>query len=158
MILNLSHREDSAMASESEVNGDCVDVIIPLGARYASMLRVVTASLGVDAGFSIDEIDDFKLAVSEVFSMLVAEGSVADGSVADGSVAEGHHGGRARASFRLEQATMSVALSLESGARVNVQPDELALTILKAVVDSYDIGESAVTLAKGAIETSALSG
>ena len=53
---------------------------------------------------------------------------------------------------------MSVALSLESGARVNVQPDELALTILKAVVDSYDIGESAVTLAKGAIETSALSG
>ena len=144
MILNLSHRGDSvAMVSESEINDDCVDVIIPLDARYASMLRVVTASLGVDAGFSIDEIDDFKLAVSEVFSMLVAEG---------------HHGGRARASFRLEAATLSVALSLESGARVNVQPDELALTILKAVVDSYDIGESAVTLAKGAVEASALSG
>ena len=141
------------MVRESEVNDDCVDVIVPLDVRYGSMLRVVTAALGVDAGFSIDEIDDFKLAVSEVFSMLVAEGSVADGSVA-----EGHHDGRARASFRLEQATMSVALSLESGARVNVQPDELALTILKAVVDSYDIGESAVTLAKGAIETSALSG
>ncbi len=154
MILNLSHRGDSvAMVSESEINDDCVDVIIPLDARYASMLRVVTASLGVDAGFSIDEIDDFKLAVSEVFSMLVAEGSVAEGSVA-----EGRHGGRARASFRLEAATLSVALSLESGARVNVQPDELALTILKAVVDSYDIGESAVTLAKGAVEASALSG
>lgn len=149
MIINLSHRGGSvAMVRESEVNDDCVDVIVPLDARYGSMLRVVTAALGVDAGFSIDEIDDFKLAVSEVFSMLVAEGSVA----------EGHHGGRTRASFRLEQATLSVALSLESGARVNVQPDELALTILNAVVDSYDIGESAVTLAKGAVETSALSG
>ncbi len=154
MIINLSHRGGSvAMVRESEVNDDCVDVIVPLDARYGSMLRVVTAALGVDAGFSIDEIDDFKLAVSEVFSMLVAEGLVAEGSVA-----EGHHGGRTRASFRLEQATLSVALSLESGARVNVQPDELALTILNAVVDSYDIGESAVTLAKGAVETSALSG
>lgn len=149
MTINLLHRGDNVVGvSEPVVNDDCVDVVVPLEPRYASMLRVVTASLGVDAGFSIDEIDDFKLAVSEVFSMLLAEGLVA----------EGHHGGRARTSFRLGAATLSVALSLESGARMNVQPDELALTILKAVVDSYDIGESAVTLAKGAVEASALSG
>ncbi len=143
MIINVDqHGGNVAVVSDSESNDDRVDVVVPLSARFASMLRVVTASLGVDAGFSIDEIDDFKLAVSEVFSLLIA----------------GHRGDRALASFTIGTASVSVDLSLESGDRVNVQPDQLAITILTAVVDSYAVGESAIQLVKHAVETSAING
>ena len=69
--------------SEMAGNDDFVDVIVPLTPRYASTLRTLTASFGVDTGFSIDEIDDFKLALTEAFSMLVTR----------------HAGKRARTSF-----------------------------------------------------------
>ena len=115
---------------ETTGNDDFVDVIVPLSSRYASTLRTLTASLGVDTGFSVDEIDDFKLALTEAFSMLIT----------------GHAEGRARASFSVATATLSVRLTLESGDDINVEPDELALAILRAVVDSYEIGVSAITL------------
>jgi len=118
-------------------NDDFVDVIIPLSSRYASTLRTLTASFGVDTGFSVDEIDDFKLALTEAFSMLVT----------------GHAGGRARVSFAAAKSSLSVRLSLESGGEIGVEPDELALAILRAVVDSSEIGESAITLTKTATET-----
>ena len=48
-----------------------VDVTVPLRPEYASIVRLVTASLGADAGFTVDDIDDLRLAMSEVFSALV---------------------------------------------------------------------------------------
>ncbi len=120
------------------LNDELVDVIVPLAPRYAATLRTMTASFGVDTGFSMDEIDDLKLAVTEGFSMLVAR----------------HAGRRARASFAVAPMALSVRLSLESGLDILVQPDELALAILRAVVDSYEVGKTAITLHKGAIETS----
>jgi serine/threonine-protein kinase RsbW len=123
------------------LNDEVVDVIVPLAPRYASTLRTMTASFGVDTGFSIDEIDDLKLAVTEAFSMLVAR----------------HAGRRARASFAVAPTALTVRLSLESGLDILVQPDDLALAILRAVVDSFDVGKSAITLHKGAVETSLIS-
>ena len=119
---------------------DNVDVIVSLVPRCASTLRTMTASFGADAGFSIDEIDDFKLALTEAFSMLVSR----------------HAGERVRASFTPARSALSVRLSLESGLAIAVEPDELALAILRAVVDSYEIGNTAVTLNKRAAETSML--
>ena len=125
---------------EMASNDDGVDVIVPLSSRYASTLRTMTASFGADTGFSVDEIDDFKLALTEAFSMLVTR----------------HAGRRARASFAAATSTLSVRLSLEFGDDICVEPDELALAILRAVVDSYEIGESAITLTKIAIESATL--
>ncbi len=119
---------------------DNVDVIVPLTPRYASTLRTMCASFGVDTGFSIDEIDDFKLALTEAFSMLVTQ----------------HAGQRARASFTREASALSVHVSLESGAGISVEPDELGVAILRAVVDSYEVGTTAITLTKAATETSTL--
>ena len=142
----MSHRDDVPSASKVSLmndpsnDHDNVDVVVPLVPRYASTLRTTAASLGADAGFSIDEIDDFKLALTEAFSLLV-----------------GRHGGkRARASFASAPSSLAVRLSLESGLAITVEPDELALAILRAVVDSYEIGNMAVTLIKRAAETSML--
>ncbi len=119
---------------------DIVDVIVPLASRYAATLRTMAASFGVDTGFSIDEIDDFKLAVTEAFSIL---------GVRHGSV-------RTVVSFAMASSTLSVQLSLESGDEISVEPDELALAILRTVVDSYEVGSNAITLNKRATETATL--
>lgn len=119
------------------INDDTVDVIVPLAPRHASTLRTMSASFGADTGFSIDEIDDFKLAITEAFSLLLS----------------GHGGKRVRVTFTMLSSAIAVQMSLETGDDIAVDPDELALAIMKAVVDSYEIGRAAISLRKVAIET-----
>lgn len=112
---------------------DQFEVIVPLRTKYASTVRMIAASLGAEAGFTIDEIDDVRLALDEVFSML----------------AERHVGDRVRTTFRLDGQQLIAGLTLESGA-LDVTPDELAANILRSVVDRYEISSAGVTLAKRA--------
>jgi len=117
-------------------NRDAFEVVVPLNTRYASTLRMIAASLGADAGFTVDEIDDLRLALDEVFSML----------------AEHHDGGRVRTTFRLDAGELTAALALESGP-LDTTPDELAANILKSVVDRYEFTDDTVILVKRAAET-----
>jgi serine/threonine-protein kinase RsbW len=119
----------------TSVDDDHFEVIVPLRTRYASTIRMIAASLGAEAGFTVDEIDDVRLALDEVFSLL----------------AEHHVGERVRTTFRLDDRELVATLTLESGA-VDVAPDELASNILRSVVDHYDFTNGAVTLSKRASE------
>ena len=126
------------MATEldpTSVDDDHFEVIVPLRTRYASTVRMIAASLGAEAGFTVDEIDDVRLALDEVFSLL----------------AERHVGERVRTSFRLDDHELIARLTLESGP-VDVEPDELAANILRSVVDRYEFTTDAVTLSKRAAE------
>ena len=114
---------------------DHFEIIVPLRTRYASTVRMIAASLGADAGFTVDEIADLRLAIDEVFSML----------------AERHVDERVRTTFRLDGHQLVAGLSLESGT-VDVTPDELASNILKSVVDRYEFSGDGVTLVKRAAE------
>lgn len=116
-------------------NDDEFEVIVPLQTRYASTVRIIAASLGADAGFTVDEIDDVRLALDEVFSML----------------AERHVGERVRTTFRLDDHQLITRFRLESGP-VDVAPDELAANILGSVVDRYEFTSEGVTLTKRAVE------
>src|SRR4051794_7160925 len=120
-----------APPSQPVGNNDRFEVIVPLSTRYASTLRMIAASLGAEAGFTVDEIDDLRLALDEVFSIL----------------AEGHVGDRVRATFRVDGEQLVAGLTLESGA-VDVEPDELAANILRSVVDEYAFSTDGVTLTK----------
>ena len=126
------------MATEldpTSVDDDHFEVIVPLRTRYASTVRMIAASLGAEAGFTVDEIDDVRLALDEVFSLL----------------AEHHVGERVRTSFRLDDHELIARLTLESGP-VDVEPDQLAANILRSVVDRYEFTNDAVTLSKRAAE------
>jgi serine/threonine-protein kinase RsbW len=126
------------MATELEptsVEDARFEVIVPLRTRYASTVRMIAASLGAEAGFTVDEIDDVRLALDEVFSLL----------------AERHVGDRVRATFRLDGSELIVTLTRESGP-VDVEPDELATNILRSVVDRYEFASDGVTLSKRASE------
>jgi serine/threonine-protein kinase RsbW len=126
------------MAAEPEPTSadDHFDVIVPLRTRYASTIRMIAASLGAEAGFTVDEIDDLRLALDEVFSLL----------------AEHHVGDRVRTRFRLDGHQLVAALTLESG-QVEVEPDELAANILRSVVDGFEFTSDGVTLTKRASES-----
>jgi hypothetical protein len=116
-------------------DSDHFEVIVPLRTRYASTVRIIAASLGAEAGFSVDEIDDVRLALDEVFTML----------------AEQHEGDRVRTTFRVDGGELTADFVLESAA-LQVQPDELAANILRSVVDRFDVSDHRITLVKRATE------
>ena len=111
---------------------DRIDVTLPLRSEFVSTLRTLTASVGADAGFSVDELDDIRLALSEVFSVLVA-------NALDGT--------RARTSLAVNDGVLVVSMGAEQ-ADVVVELDELAANILGAVTDSYEVGLDSVTFTK----------
>jgi serine/threonine-protein kinase RsbW len=107
---------------------DRIEVSVPLRAEFASTLRTLMASIGAEAGFSVDELDDLRLALSEVFSVL-ADAAVS-GSRALVSITVGS--GDLLVSIRSDQADMVFEL------------DELAAGILQSVTDRYEIGPGSV--------------
>lgn len=124
------------MTERALVNhADRVDITVPLDTRFTATLRVLSASLAADAGFTVDEIDDLRLAISEVFSMMAAE----------------HPKGRLTASFVADGDVITVELTGEESSS-RLQPDELARNILHAVVDSCRFEARSVVLSKRAAE------
>ncbi len=131
---------DQRLGSTSAVNSSTIRLQVPLRDEFASTVRVVVASLGADAGFSIDDIDDLRLAVSEVFSSFDA-GPGHDGAVVDVT---------ARATSESDETgiELQLATSAHGVASGTVDLDELATTIIRAAVDEFRIDAGVVTLVK----------
>jgi hypothetical protein len=117
---------------------DLIEMRIPLDAQFASLLRVTVASVAADRGFTVDEIDDLRLGVSEVFATLTAAR------------------GRDRCVMRLsvEPDGVVVTLGLEPAGTVP-ELDVLATTILSSVVDEFRASEDGFVLVKRAVESAA---
>jgi serine/threonine-protein kinase RsbW len=52
-------------------DGDIVELTVPADPAYVSVLRTVTASLAARRDFTIEEIDDLRIAVDEASSLLL---------------------------------------------------------------------------------------
>ena len=115
-----------------------IEIEVPLRTERAATVRVVAASLAADAGFSIDEIDDLRLAISEVFSMLL----------------DTSPDGRARISFTVAEAEVRATISTV-GSDEAIEVDDLGASILRAVVDEFVVDGSSVRLVKTATEANA---
>ncbi len=65
--------EQSASASGGTVatTRDFVEVRLPAQSAYVSVLRTVTAGLAARLDFTLDEIDDLRLAIDEACAMLL---------------------------------------------------------------------------------------
>ena len=120
-----------------------VEVTVPLRADYGSILRLIAASLGADAGFSVDDIDDLRLALSEVFSSFV-------------DVAAGDH---ARVVVTFDTAGTGLAVSLSAvdgrgeavgaiGDQASLELDELATSIIGVAVDEFEFVGGTARLVK----------
>jgi anti-sigma regulatory factor (Ser/Thr protein kinase) len=125
--------EQTPMADTSQTSTlDRIDVAVPLRAQFASTLRTLAASVGADAGLSVDELDDLRLALSEVFAVLVEKGPT---------------DGRALISIELAPGELRVSIRSDQDD-VEYELDELASTILRSVTDSHEIGPKAFAFSK----------
>lgn len=109
-----------------------IELVLPARTEFAATVRVLAASLGADLSFSVDEIDDVRLALNEVFM-----------SAADTDQPE-----RISVSFRPADGRLEVMAFV-----VGVEPlrlDELALTILRSVADDVELAGGAVSFSKKA--------
>lgn len=112
--------------------GLVVRLELPASPRYLSAARVVAASLGADAGLTVDDLEDLRLGVNEMVTAMV------DG--ADGSA-------RISLDFVADDHAVTVSGRIEGQARP-VAPDELTGRILTAVADHYELGSSSFVLTK----------
>ena len=106
-----------------------VQLIVPAEAGSARLARLVAAALAADADFTIDETEDLRVAVSELVALLVEGAEDLDDQV----------------TLQLRRDVDSVEVT---GARLlrdseatkshdGATPDDLALEILRVVVDEH---------------------
>jgi serine/threonine-protein kinase RsbW len=113
-----------------------VELEIPLSTRFASTVRAVAAAVSADLGFSVDEIDDLRLAVNEAVSLLA--------DVDDAGA------GRLRIEFESDDGVVIVRCvrSGVDGQLAVEDVDVLARRILDAVVDEYSVDDGTFTVVK----------
>ena len=126
------------IAGGATVIGEIIDLDLPLAHRHTSTVRVVAASLAADVGFSVDDIDELRLGVDEVVSIM-----------AD---AEGSEASRIHLRFVLSEHTITVTVTRSGVAETITRDhvDQLAVRILDAVVDRFEVSDGAFVVSKRA--------
>lgn len=112
-----------------------INLSVPLDLRHASTIRLMASSVAADAGLSIDDIDDFRLGINEVVSVLADEPTGTDG--------------RLLLEFNVAPGTVHATVSRTDGAGA-AELDELARRILDAVVDHHEYERGSFRLVKTA--------
>ena len=110
-----------------------VRLSVPAIPRYLSAARVVAASLGAESGLDVDELDDLRLGVNELVSLLMESAGP---------------GGRVDLEFELGDGAVAVRGALAGPGRP-VELDELTQRIVAAVTDRYELDGTSFSLAKG---------
>jgi serine/threonine-protein kinase RsbW len=132
-------RFDSRLDPPMGADRSTVRLQVPLRHEFASTLRVVVASIGADIGFTVDDIDDLRLAVSEVFSSFDPG---ADQDAVVDMAAEAISGSNQTA------VEIRIAMSASGAPTGSIDLDERAMTIIRAAVDEFRIDAGVVTLLK----------
>src|SRR5579859_1058137 len=85
--------------AEREMSRDHVTVTMPAEGAYLSVLRTATAGLAARLDFTLDEIEDLRIAVDEACAMLLAQAD---------------EGSSLQCEFTLSRDTMTIAVSAQS--------------------------------------------
>ena len=119
-----------------------VRLSVPAESRYVRLARLTAAGVATEAGFDVDGVEDLRVAVNEMFALLVDDAEDPDGTV------DLH--------FGVDGDTVSVEgqRSLDAPAP---SMEDLALEILRVVVDEHEFeavnGQRRFSLRKRAIPT-----
>lgn len=111
---------------------DTIELRVPARLSAASTVRLITASLAADADFSLDDLDDLRLAVNEVFTCAVGDG-------VDGATVV--------VCFAVAESMLDVRVSVD-GSTSRIELDDLAASIIRSAVDDVRIEDGHVTLTK----------
>jgi anti-sigma regulatory factor (Ser/Thr protein kinase) len=111
---------------------DTIELRVPARLGAAATVRLITASLAADADFGLDDLDDLRLAVNEVFTCAVGDG-------VDGVTVV--------VCFYVGKSTFDVRISVD-GNTTRIELDDLASSIIRSAVDVVRIEDGHVTLTK----------
>ena len=114
---------------------NAIELILPARTEFTATVRLLAASIGADLSMSIDEIDDMRLALNEVFA----------------SATDIERDARVSITFRTSQHAVEVTTFVVGDESFEL--DSLALTILRSVVDDIDTSAGAITFTKLARES-----
>jgi serine/threonine-protein kinase RsbW len=117
---------DRALAAEQapgSVPADRVTVRMPADGAYLSVLRTATAGLAARLDFTLDDIEDLRIAVDEACAMLLSQ-------AIPGSSLE--------CSFTLEPECMAISVSVPSLDPRPPSADTFAWTVLSALAGSVE--------------------
>jgi serine/threonine-protein kinase RsbW len=126
--------------SETGAAESTVELTVPADSAYVSVLRTVTASLAARRDFTIEEIDDLRIAVDEASALLLPHASTHS---------------RLSAFFQVGEDRLSVTVAI-SNAQVDrddeIDQTSFAWMVLAALADTVrtglDNGLLSVTLSK----------
>jgi hypothetical protein len=119
------------MAQDHDSNG-VVELRVPASHEFASMVRLVGASMAAEAAFSVDDIEDLRIAVSEMFGGAVVGHEQASGVIT--------------VRYRSTDAGIEVGFHVEFG--IEIVLDELAESIIRVAVDDVDLVNNSLVLRK----------
>lgn len=120
------------------LNSDQIELDVPLHARHSLIVRALAAAVAADAGFNVDEIDDFRLGVNEAVALLTDTDA--------GTAARMH------LTFHVDGSSVKVVASRRGvDSEITVADvDELARRILTAVLDDFHIEDGSFVVVKRA--------
>ncbi len=113
---------------ENNTSNDNVSLILPARREYVSTARLTASSIANRLGFNIDEVEDIKVAVSEVCNILLAKET-------DETI-------RYRINFAINGNMLTITFEGEN-APLNCMKDsfenEYGLYIMQALMDSVEL-------------------
>lgn len=102
-----------------------VTLAVPARNRYGRVARQAAAALAADVGLDVDDIEDLRVAVNELFALLV-EGAESDDDRID-------------ITFSVADDSLTATGERPVSAQERTpDPDDLALQILSVIVDEHD--------------------
>ncbi|GAA2902885.1 anti-sigma regulatory factor [Streptosporangium fragile] len=102
---------------------DVVSVRLPAASAYLSVLRTATAALAVRLDFTLDEIEDLRIAVDEACAMLLTEAVPGTDLTAD---------------FELTGQLMQIRVEVSTVGNAAPKRDDFAWMVLTALADDVD--------------------
>jgi serine/threonine-protein kinase RsbW len=107
---------------------DVVAITLPASSAYLSVLRTATAGLAARLDFTIDEIEDLRIAVDEACAMLLPQALP---------------GADITCEFVLDDDAMRVSVSVMTSDGAEPSRDTFAWTVLAALAGEVDSGTDA---------------
>ena len=115
----------AAGASADAPIEDAVEIRLPADSAYLSVLRTATAGLAARLDFTLDEIEDLRIAVDEACAMLLPHAIET---------------ARAERRFRLDPDTLGVTVTVPTTRGQLPERDTFSWTVLSALAGDVDSG------------------
>jgi serine/threonine-protein kinase RsbW len=110
---------DAQALGESEI-----EMNVPAGGEYLSVLRTAAAGLAARLNFTLDDIEDLRIAVDEACSMLLTQAN---------------HRSRLDCRFRLSEDRIHFRASVRADSPTLPAKDGFAWTVLTALANDVDV-------------------